>query len=53
MDSGCVASLVAGLQSEAVLNLADWVIVKECEKPAWFGRLGNNRKQHQKTLEAR
>lgn len=53
MDSGCMASFVAGLRPEALLNLADSVLAKACEKTSWFGRLGNTTKQNQKILEAR
>lgn len=45
MDSGCVASFVGGFCSEALFELANSVLAKECEKTSWFGRLGDNRKQ--------
>lgn len=48
-----MASLVADSQSEALLNIADSVIAKVCEKSAWFGRLGNNTKGNPKILEAK
>lgn len=43
MDSGRIAGLIAGFQSEALLNLADSVIAEACEEPAWLEDLGTTR----------